>query len=150
MAERAAPRTVVAVTLEKVLPRPVLERAAALAGEDARVVLYDLDAAGTFASPRPTNWSGEGEEELTGFAPLPPEELEVAGRAAIAAQVRDLRARGVDAWGWLPDTPGPRALAAFAHRVGAVAVLVPPEAVERLEGGRPDFEIVGPGPAPAA
>jgi hypothetical protein len=127
-----AMRTIVAVTGEDDRYQPIRSRATALAaGGRATVILYDLDAAGLFSSPVPTGWSGEGEKELlddeaTGER-LGPEDLETAGRSAIAEQVRSMRSVGVDAWGWLPTTKDPDALAGYAARQDASVVLVPPD-----------------------
>jgi hypothetical protein len=99
------------------------------------VILYDVDAGGLFASPVPTEWSGEGQEELVEEEAGPrdrldPDELDTAGRSAIADQVRSMRSMGVDAWGWLPTTKDAGDLAAYAERQGATLVLVPPDLEE--------------------
>lgn len=129
-------RTLIAVSGEDDRYRAVRDRAVALA-EDASttVILYDLDAAGLFASPVPTAWSGEGQQELTAEEAGPrdrlgPGELETAGRPAVAEQVRTLRERGIDAWGWLPTSRDGRALAEYAERQGASLVLVPPDVAD--------------------
>jgi hypothetical protein len=81
--------------------------------------------------PGPTEWSGEGERELleeeASHDRLGPDELDTAGRAPIAGQVRGLRAMGVDAWAWLPTTKAASDLADYAKRQGADVVLVPPD-----------------------
>jgi hypothetical protein len=126
-------RTIVAVTGEDDRYRAVRSRATALAaGGRGTVILYDLDAGGLFASPVPTQWSGEGEQELTAEEAGPrdrldPDELDTAGRAAVADQVRQLRSMGVDAWAWLPTTKDASDLADYAERQGATLVLVPPD-----------------------
>jgi hypothetical protein len=126
-------QTIVAVTGEDDRYRAVRSRATALAaGGRGTVILYDLDAGGLFASPVPTGWSGEGEQELTDEEAGPrdrldPDELDTAGRAAIADQVRQLRSMGVDAWAWLPTSKDAADLAAYAERQGASVVLVPPD-----------------------
>jgi hypothetical protein len=125
-------QTIVAVTGEDDRYRAVRSRATAMAaGGRGTVILYDIDAAGVFASPVPTEWSGEGEEELledeTTHDRLDPGALETAGRAVIAEQVRSLRSVGVDAWGWLPTKRDAAELAAYAERQGAGVVLVPPD-----------------------
>src|SRR3954463_6866492 len=100
-------QTIVAVTGEDERYPPVRSRATALAaGGRGTVILYDLDAGGLFSSPVPTEWSGEGQRELTEQEAGPrdrldPDELDTAGRAAVAEQVRQLRSVGVDAWAWL-------------------------------------------------
>jgi hypothetical protein len=128
MPNATQPRTIVAVTGEDDRYRPVRSRATALAaGGRGTVILYDIDAAGVFASPVPTDWSAEGERELTGHHRLDADELEAAGRATIAEQVRGLRSMGVDAWGWLPTSKDALDLVRFAEREGADLVLVPPD-----------------------
>jgi hypothetical protein len=129
-------QTIVAVTGEDDRFAPVRSRATALAaGGHGTVILYDLDAGGLFASPVPTEWSGEGQEELVEEEAGPrdrldPDELDTAGRSAIAEQVRSMRAVGVDAWGWLPTTKDAGDLAAYAERQRATLVLVPPQLEE--------------------
>jgi hypothetical protein len=129
-------QTIVAVTGEDDRYRAVRSRATALAaGGQGTVILYDLDAGGLFASPVPTAWSGEGERELTDEEAGPrdrldPDELDTAGRGAVADQVRQLRSMGVDAWAWLPTSKDAADLAAYAERQGASVVLVPPDLQE--------------------
>ena len=125
-------QTIVAVTGEDDRYGAVRSRATAMAaGGRGTVILYDIDAAGVFASPVPTQWSGEGEEELledeASRDRLDADALETAGRGAIADQVRSLRSVGVDAWGWLPTKRDAAELAAYAERQGAAIVLVPPD-----------------------
>src|SRR5947208_7875713 len=126
-------QTIVAVTGEDDRYRAVRSRATALAaGRHGTVILYDLDAGGLFSSPVPTEWSGEGEEELIDREAGPrdrldPDELDTAGRASVADQVRQLRSMGVDAWAWLPTSKDAADLAEYAERQGASVVLVPPE-----------------------
>ena len=138
-------QTIVAVTGEDDRFAPIRSRATALAaGGQGTVILYDLDPGGIFARPVPTEWSGEGQEQLVEQEAGPrdrldPDELDTAGRSAIAEQVRSMRTVGVDAWGWLPTTKDARDLAAYAERQGASLVLVPPELeqpglIDRLVG----------------
>ena len=133
MPDQSTRRTIVAVTGEDDRFAPVRSRATSLAaGGQGTVILYDLDAGGLFASPVPTEWSGEGQEQLVEEEAGPrdrldPEELDTAGRSEIAEQVRSMRAVGVDAWGWLPTTKDTKDLAEYAERQGASLVLVPPE-----------------------
>ena len=139
------PQVIIAVTGEDDQYGPVRSRATALAqGGEGTVILYDIDAGGLFASPVPTEWSGDGEEELTAEEAAPgdrlgPDDLETAGRSPLADQVRALRAAGIDAWGWLPTSKDAEDLAAYAERQGATVVLVPPDLlqpgiVDRLVG----------------
>ena len=123
-------QTIVAVTGEDDRFDAIRSRATALAaGSGSTVILYDIDAAGVFASPVPTGWSGEGEKELLDEEAsgdrLDADALETAGRGAVARQVRSMRAVGVDAWGWLPTKRDTADLAAYAARQGATIVLVP-------------------------
>ena len=121
------PQTIVAVTGEDDRFAGVRSRASAMAaGGRGTVILYDLDAAGMFSSPTPTEWSGEGEQELTPDR-MGPDELEAQGRKPLADQVRTLREVGVDAWAWLPSTKDAKDLADYAERQGADVILVPPE-----------------------
>src|SRR5919106_3045824 len=119
-------RTVIAVTGEDDRYVPVREAAVDRAlAEHATLILYDLDASESpLESPLPTGWSAEGtEEELSGR--LGPEELEAAGRAPIAEQVRIARGKGIDAWGWLPSDPGRDDLISFAARQPGAHIVVP-------------------------
>lgn len=116
--------TVIAVTTEDDrfadARRSAIERAQA---EHASLVLYDIDAGGDpLESPLPTQWSAEGTDRHLGDR-LGPEELEAAGRGPIARQVRDARAQGVDAWGWLPAKSSPEDLRAYAgHQPNAIVI----------------------------
>jgi hypothetical protein len=90
------------------------------------VILYAADAASAFEEPLPNQWASEGEEKRFGDR-LTTEDLEFLGRQAIADQVREAQAGGVDAFGWLPKDHGPRALADYARLQGAHRVFVPDE-----------------------
>ena len=141
-------RTIVAVTGEDDRFDAIRSRAAALAaGVGTTVILYDIDAAGVFASPVPTEWSGEGQRELLDEEAsqdrLDADALETAGRGAIATQVRSLRAMGVDAWGWLPTKRDTADLVAYATRQGATLVLAPAGIAPTGETDGPRFETVG-------
>jgi hypothetical protein len=141
MPQDQRPRTIVAITGEEEHYRAVREKAGEIAAtEGAGVILYNLDAADLFSSPLPTNWSGEGEEELYRHPErLGPDDLDAVGRPNIAAQVRDFRSRGIEAWAWLPDSADGEDLAAYAERQGAGLIVVPedlasPSLIERLQG----------------
>jgi hypothetical protein len=119
-------RTVIAVTGEDDRFEPVrtagVDRALA---EHATLILYDLDAPESpLESPLPTEWSAAGTEEEVGDR-LSPEELDAAGRAPIAEQVRLARSKGIDAWGWLPDAPSRDELVAYAARQPGPHLVVP-------------------------
>ncbi len=127
-------RTVIAVTGEDDRFAPVrraaIERARA---EGASLILYDIDAVTSpLESPVPTGWSAEGTEEKVGDR-LGPQELEAAGREAIARQVQEARSLGVDAWGWLPSDKGRDALLEYAAKEPGARLLVPE--------GDPDLDV---------
>ena len=148
MATAPGSQTIVAVTGEDDRYEAVRSRASALAAGHGTVILYDLDAGGLFASPVPTAWSGEGEQELTDEESGPrdrlgPDELDTAGRGAVAEQVRQLRSVGVDAWAWLPTSKDAKDLAAYAQRQGASLVLVPPDLGPPGDASAVPFEVVG-------
>ena len=90
------------------------------------VILYDSDAASAIAEPMPNQWGSEGEGRGLGDR-LDPDDLEFLGRAPLGSQVREARAGGVRAYGWLPKDHGPAALAAYALDQGAHLVFVPDE-----------------------
>jgi len=133
--------------------RAALDRAANLARAEKRpLILYDWDAASLLAAPVPTFWSGDGPGERPD-GPMDPDELDKAGRARIASQVREYRAHGVTAGGWLPAEPGAEALAAFAMKNAASALVVPDDlpGVDKLapkdENGRDRSDPTSPGSA---
>ena len=136
-------RTVIAVTGEDDRYEPVrkaaLDRAKA---ERASLILYDVDAdTGPLESPLPTGWSADGTDDEVGDR-LGPEELEAAGREAIARQVRDARGQGLDAWGWLPSDKGREALLEYASRQPGSRIMVP-EGDEDLDvSDMPEAEAV--------
>ena len=90
------------------------------------LILYDADAASTIAEPMPNQWGSEGEGRELGDR-LDPDDLEFLGREPLASQVRDARAGGLQAYGWLPKDHGPGALAEYAREQGAHLVFVPDE-----------------------
>jgi hypothetical protein len=139
-------RTVIAVTGEddryEPIRRAAIERALA---DHATLILYDLDApASPLESPVPTGWSAEGTEEDVGDR-LGPEELEAAGRERIARQVRDARAKGLDAWGWLPSDTGRDALVDYAAREPAARVFAPQDDPDLDLADLPEAELVSTG-----
>ena len=117
--------TIVAVTSEDETHAAVRKRAAMLARDaGSTVILWAADASlSALESPLPTDWSGDGEEEQFGDR-LGPNDLEAAGHEALARQVGELRADGVDAWAWLPDTADAEHLSTYAAEQGATLVLV--------------------------
>ncbi|MGI8926698.1 MAG: hypothetical protein ACR2HN_08665 [Tepidiformaceae bacterium] len=92
----------------------------------ARLIFYDIDAAGMFAAPLPTQWSGDGAADQFGDR-LSPDDLERAGRHGLAQQVTMARQAGVDAYGWLPQQKGSGALAEYAEKQGAELIMLPKE-----------------------
>ena len=137
-------RTVIAVTGEDDRFEPVRKAALDRArSEHATLILYDIDASESpLESPLPTEWSAEGTEEEVGDR-LGPEELEAAGRAPIAEQIREARAEGVDAWGWLPDKPDREQLIAYAAKQPGAHVLVPAGDEDLTIEDMPDAEVIG-------
>jgi nucleotide-binding universal stress UspA family protein len=97
----------------------------------ANLVLFDVDAKPSpLEDPLPTAWSADGEEEQYAEGekegkPLSVADLEAAGRAPLADRVREARAAGVQAFGWLPDKSGAGELGEFAAREHAELVVVP-------------------------
>lgn len=139
-------RTIVAVTTEDDRLAEVREQGVERALEaHATLILYDLTAGeGPLESPLPTGWSAEGTEEAVSDR-LGPDELEAAGRAAIARQVRAARERGVDAWGWLPDSDDDATLLQYASEQPSPLVLVPPGDLEAAEASDVVVDVVGRG-----
>ncbi len=117
--------TIVAVTTEDDTHAAVRKRAASLARDaGSTIILWAADASlSPLESPLPTGWSGDGEEEQFGER-LAPNDLEAAGHEALGRQVEELRADGIDAWGWLPESADADHLASYAAEQGATLVLV--------------------------
>ena len=139
-------KTIIAVTTEDDSHRSVIDRAAGLASESkATLILYDLDAdMGPLESPLPTAWSGDGEEEQFGDR-LAPNDLEAAGRSALADQVRVVRAAGVEAFGWLPEKADADSLVQYATDQAADLVLVSiDDTTLRPAGERIRLKVVNP------
>jgi hypothetical protein len=116
------------------------------AGQGSRLILYDWDAAMVLGNPLPSIWSGEGTEQDVP-SELDEAELEAAGRAPIAQQVRDARRSGVQTTAWLPSRAGPDALIAWARDHGATTIVVPEDLnetgkLERLVAGGDPAETV--------
>jgi hypothetical protein len=120
------PTTIVAVVPEEG-GDSVRRRAIELAQErGAGLIFYEAEAGDSIlADPLPNQWSGHGEEELFGER-LSANDLEAAGRAPLARQVREAEAAGVQAWGWLPSDGKPESLREYASRHGASTVVVAP------------------------
>ena len=111
----------------------------------ARLILYDIDAAQLLAAPTPTEWSGEGAAEQYPDL-LDPTDLEAAGRHAIADQVSHARDEGIQAWGWLPSQKGANDLAEYTEQHGVDLIILPaamsePGLMDRLRGATLDMAI---------
>lgn len=115
----------------------VRRRAIELARDSgAGLILYDADAGGRLLEdPLPNDWSAHGEEEQFGER-LTVGDLEAAGRAPLARQVREAESAGVPAWGWLPSDQKADSLRDYAARQGAQVVVVAADAdlVDDLSG----------------
>lgn len=123
------PTCILAYTGENERYRPLDQQALQAAKEaGARLIYYDADAASRLgaagASPLPTVWSADGEQEQFGNR-LDPVHLEKAGRAWLRDTVVAARAEGVDAYGWLPSSNSAESLAEYAHEQGADLIYVP-------------------------
>lgn len=92
-------------------------------GSGARVIFYDISHDGQMTDSRPNEWAGEGQAELYD-RPLTPVAIETLGFHDLALQVQRARDAGVDAFGWLPNDPGGKGLAAYARREQAQLVLL--------------------------
>ena len=113
------PRTVVACAADTNRRAAVWSSAVGLAAtRKARLILYDIDATSFWTSPFPEFESGRYQH------PLSPAELREMGRVNLASQVENARARGVDAYGWLPMTPGVDSMFAYAQSQGADTVVL--------------------------
>jgi len=143
---KTLPTTIIAVTSEDDNHAVVVDRAAGIASQtNATVILYDLDAdMGPFESPLPTAWSGDGEDEQFGDR-LDPNDLEAAGRRALADQVRVIRAAGIEAFGWLPPKADADSLVEYAAKQGAELVLVSTDDAALING----LQSMLPGIAPS-
>ena len=116
---------VIAVTGEDDRYRSVTDygaRAARTSG--ARLILYDIDAAGLQA-PLPTIWSAEGTQETFESGLLTAPMLEGVGRQKVADQVRHYEAEGIAAYGWLPGNSNVATLADYAESQQATLIVVP-------------------------
>ncbi|HEY2888086.1 MAG TPA: hypothetical protein VGJ17_05690 [Candidatus Limnocylindrales bacterium] len=139
-----APRTIVAVIGEDTRYDALRQRAEDRALADhATLILYDLDAGrDPLESPLPTDWSAEGTEEAVADR-LGPDELEAAGRHAVADQVRAARERGLDAWGWLPAHADKDTLSAYADDLTDPLILVPDDEPDLHDAVDVEAEVVG-------
>lgn len=123
------PTCILAYTGEDTRYRPIDRIATESAKRlGARLIFYDADAASRFgaagASPLPTWWSADGEQEQFENR-LDPVHLEKAGRSWLKHTVEQARAQGVEAFGWLPSSNSAAALADYASEQGADLIYVP-------------------------
>jgi hypothetical protein len=144
-----APRTIVAVLGEDARYDAIRKAAQRRAlDEHATLILYDLDAGrDPLESPLPTEWSAEGTEEAVADR-LGPDELEAAGRHAIAEDVRAARSAGIDAWGWLPEHDDKATLRAYADDLVDPLILVPDDEVDLREAIDVEGAVVKVAPMP--
>jgi nucleotide-binding universal stress UspA family protein len=104
---------------------PLIERAIDLAASrKAGLILYDVDGASPFSSPRPNEWSSEGLAEQFQDR-LSPQQLEKAGREELRDRVIHARDRGIETWGWLPKKRDAQTLGEYAAQQGASLVVIP-------------------------
>jgi hypothetical protein len=124
------PGAIVVVTAEDDRFKGALRRATELAaGRREPLILYDWDAPSLFSDPLPTWWSSEGWDRQVPDR-LGPEQLDAAGRGAIADQVRSARRTGVEAFGWLPSDRDADSLATYATGQKASMIVVPRDVPE--------------------
>ena len=148
-------QTIVAVTGEDDRYGAIRSRASALAaGGQGTVILYDLDAGGLFASPVPTAWSGEGERELIDEEAGPrdrldPDELDTAGRGAVADQVRAAALDGRRRLGVAADVQGRRGPRRVRRAPGRDASCWSRRTSSRATASAVPFEVVGYAARPA-
>lgn len=142
-----SPTVIIAYTAEDDRYRVVRQAAEqTAAAAEARLILYDIDAAQMFASPLPQEaWSGEGDRAQWPNQ-LTPMDLERAGRHEIAQQVREARDRGIQAFGWLPEKKGAEGIAEYADEQEADLIIMPremeePGLMDRLRGATVDAAV---------
>jgi nucleotide-binding universal stress UspA family protein len=139
----SGPPVIITVTTDDDRYRESRQVAMRLAADtEARLILYDWDAATVLGDPLPSVWSAEGMDESVP-SELDAGELEAAGRAALATQLGEARERGIRATAWLPSEPGPEAFVEYAREHGATSIVLPRDlrargALERLTEGPSD------------
>ena len=148
MATRSA-GPVIAVVGDDERFEPVRQRGVELAAErGASLILFNVDAGKSLLeSPKPTNWSADGEKEQFRRDRMTVNDLEALGRAPLAEQVRRSSDAGVETYGWLPDNADAGALRDYADRQNAAVVLVPDAEKDLIEGLAAKVEIVRTEPA---
>ena len=93
---------------------------------EARLILYDIDAATPFAKPLPTDVSAEGGKDHVPNR-LTVADLERAGRPEVMKQLQTALSMGIDAYAWLPGEVGGDALAEYANHENADLIMMPEE-----------------------
>lgn len=140
-----SPQTIILAVVSEEGSDAVRRRAIALARErGAGLILYDADSGERLLEdPLPNQWSGHGQEELFGER-LSVNDLETAGRAPLARQVREAEQAGVEAWGWLPSDQKADTLRDYASRHGASTVVIAADSkvADGLTGGEVSVERV--------
>jgi hypothetical protein len=130
-----SPTTIIAWTGEDAKHKQVRKAAVmAAAQSQARLIFYDID--------------GAGERNSAAEGVLSAPELESAGRRRMASEVKRLRDRGIDAYGWLPPSKDAGDLAGYAHAQKADLILLPadmrdPGLLARLKGTPSATEALG-------
>src|SRR5215218_2527925 len=143
MTESPRPATIVAVVTEdgaEAVRRRAIELARA---SGASLILWDADAGKRLLEdPLPTDWSAHGEREQFGDR-LTVNDLEAAGRASLARQVREAQKAGVEAWGWLPRKADADTLRNYLAAQGADSVVVSADSkvTDDLEGSDVRIEV---------
>ena len=112
---------------------------------NARLILYDIDAATPFAKPLPTAWSAEGGPDQVPNR-LTAADLERAGRPEVLKQLQTALSMGIDAYAWLPGDVGGDALAEYADEQGADLIMMPeemqePSLIDRLRNKTVDSAV---------
>lgn len=93
---------------------------------NARLILYDIDAASPWGKPLPTFWAAEGAQDQVPNR-LTVADLERAGRPEVRKQLQAALSTGIEAFAWLPGEPGGDALADYADEQNADLIMVPEE-----------------------
>ena len=127
-----SPTCIIAYTSEDDRYQAVLNAAEETAkAANARLILFDSDAASRVSEPLPSNWSGQGADELFDSDTLSADDLERAGRHAMAEKVRHARGLGIEAFGWLPKSKSADAIVEYADREHADLIMLPGELDDR-------------------
>ena len=135
----AAPSSTILAVVSEDGSDAVRRRAVELARErGAELILWDADAGGgLLESPLPNQWSAHGEEEQFGDR-LSINDLEAAGRAPLARQLREVQEAGVRASAWLPEKNDAETLREYAAQQGAAVVVIGADSklLDKLHGER--------------